>query len=39
LKASRETIKMKTPEGEVKMAVLGDGPGMEEYLQHLNTFL
>ena len=39
LKASRETIKMKTPEGEVKMAVLGDSPGMEEYFQHLNTFL
>jgi hypothetical protein len=40
LKASRETVKMKTPEGEVKMAVLGDGsPGAEEYLQHLNAFL
>jgi hypothetical protein len=39
LKASRETVKMKTPEGEVKMAVLGDSPGMEEYFQHLNTFL
>jgi len=39
LKASRETVKMKTPEGEVKMAVLGDSPGMEEYLQHLNAFL
>jgi hypothetical protein len=39
LKASRETVKMKTPEGEVKMAVLGDSPGAEEYLQHLNTFL
>jgi len=30
---------MKTPEGEVKMAVLGDSPGAEEYLQHLNAFL
>ncbi len=31
---------MKTPEGKVKMAVLGDGsPGAEEYLQHLNAFL
>ncbi len=30
---------MKTPEGEVKMAVLGDSPGTEEYLQHLNAFL
>ncbi len=34
IKASRETIKMKTPEGEVKVAVLGDSPGPEEYLQH-----
>ena len=39
LKASRETIKMKTSEGEVKTAVLGDNPGAEEYLQHLNSFL
>jgi len=39
LKASRETVKMKTSEGEVKMAVLGDNPGPEEYLQHLNSFL
>jgi len=38
LKASRETVKMKTPEGEVTMAVLGDSPGAEEYLQHLNAF-
>jgi len=30
---------MKTSEGEVKMAVLGDNPGPEEYLQHLNSFL
>jgi len=30
---------MKTPEDEVKMAVLGDSPGAEEYLQHLNAFL
>jgi hypothetical protein len=37
LKASRENIKMKTPEGEVKMPVLGDSPGTEEYLQHLNA--
>jgi hypothetical protein len=27
IKASRETIKMKTPEGEVKVVVLGDSPG------------
>jgi len=39
LKASRETVKMKTSEGKVKMAVLGDNPGPEEYLQHLNSFL
>jgi len=39
LKASRETVKMKTSEGEVKMVVLGDNPGPEEYLQHLNSFL
>jgi hypothetical protein len=39
LKASRETVKMKTPEGEVKVAVLGDSPGAEEYLQHLTAFL
>ena len=39
MKASRETIKMKTSEGEVKTAVLGDNPGAEEYLQHLNSFL
>jgi hypothetical protein len=32
MKASRETVKMKTPEGEVKVAVLGDSPGAEEYL-------
>ncbi len=38
-KASRETVKVKTPEGEVKVAVLGDSPGTEEYLQHLNVFL
>ena len=38
MKASRETVKMKTSEGEVKMAVLGDNPGPEEYLQHLNSF-
>jgi len=40
LKASRENVKMKTPEGKVKikMPVLGDSPGTEEYLQHLNAF-
>jgi len=39
MKASRKTVKVKTPEGEVKMAVLGNSPGLEEYLQHHNTFL
>ncbi len=39
MKASRETVKMKTPEGKVKVAVLGDSLGAEEYLQHLNVFL
>ena len=39
MKASREIIKMKTSEGKVKLAVLGDSPGTEEYLQHLNAFL
>jgi len=37
MKASTETIKMKTPKGEVKVAVLGDSPGAEEYLQHINN--
>jgi hypothetical protein len=39
IKASRETIKMKTPEGKVKVAVLGDSPGAEEYLQHVSSFV
>ena len=39
IKASRETIKMKTSEGEVKVAVLGDCPGPEEYLQHISSFV
>ena len=39
IKASRETIKMKTPEGEVKVAVLGDSPGPEEYLQYISSFV
>jgi len=39
IKASRETIKMKTPKGEVKVAVLGDSPGPEEYLQHISSFV
>jgi len=39
MKASRETIKIKTPEGEVKVAVPGDSPGAEEYLHHINNFI
>jgi hypothetical protein len=39
MKASKETIKIKTPEGEVKVAVLGDSSGPEEYLQHINNFI
>jgi len=39
LKASRETVKMRTAEGDIKMAVLGYSPGPEEYLQHINSFL
>ncbi len=34
-----KTFKLKTAEGEVKVAVLGDSPGREEYLQHINSFL
>jgi hypothetical protein len=37
MKASRETIKMKTSEGKVKVAVLGNSPGPEEYLQHISS--
>ena len=39
IKAFRETIKMKTPKGEMKVAVLGDSPGPEEYLQHISSFV
>jgi len=39
MKGSRETIKMKTPEGKVKVAVLGDSPGVEEFLQLINNFI
>ena len=39
IKASRKTIKMKTPEGEVKVAILGESPGAEEYLQHISSFV
>ena len=30
---------MKTSEGEVKVAVLGNSPGPEEYLQHISSFV
>ncbi len=36
--ASRETIKKKTPEGESKQAVLGNGADGEEYVKHLMAF-
>jgi hypothetical protein len=39
IKASRATNKMKTSDGEVKVAVLGNSPGLEEYLQHLSSFV
>jgi hypothetical protein len=39
IKASCKTIKMKTQEGEVKVAVLGDSPGAEENLQHISSFV
>ena len=35
---TRETIKIKTPEGERKQAVLGDGTDAEEYVKHLMAF-
>jgi hypothetical protein len=36
--ASRETIKMKTPKGESKQAVLDNGADGEEYVKHLKAF-
>jgi hypothetical protein len=35
---SRETIKIKTPEGESKQSLLGDGADGEEYVKHLMSF-
>jgi hypothetical protein len=35
---SRETVKMKTPEGESKQSLLGDGADWEEYMKHLMSF-
>ena len=35
---TRETVKMKTPEGEHKQAILGYGADEEEYVKHLMSF-
>jgi hypothetical protein len=35
---SRETVKIKTPEGESKQSLLGDGADREEYVKHLMSF-
>jgi hypothetical protein len=35
---SRETIKIKTPEGESKQTLLGNGADGEEYVKHLMSF-
>jgi hypothetical protein len=34
----QETVKIKTPEGESKQSLLGDGADGEEYLKHLMSF-
>jgi hypothetical protein len=36
--SSRDTIKMKTPKGESKQNLLGDGVDREEYVKHLMSF-
>ncbi len=38
LSTSQETIKVKTPEGESKQTLLGDGADREEYVKHLMSF-
>jgi hypothetical protein len=38
LSTLRETIKIKTPEGESKQTLLGDGADGEEYVKHLMSF-
>ncbi len=38
LSTSRETIKIKMPEGESKQTLLGDGADREEYVKHLMSF-
>jgi hypothetical protein len=35
---TRETVKMKTPEGEHKQAIIGNGADAEEYVKHLMSF-
>ena len=35
---TREIVKMKTPEGEHKQAILGDKVDGEEYIKHLMSF-
>jgi hypothetical protein len=35
---TRGTVKIKTPEGEHKQAILGDGADGEEYIKHLMSF-
>ena len=35
---TRGTVKIKTPEGEHKQAILGDGADGEEYIKHLISF-
>jgi hypothetical protein len=35
---SQETVKMKTPKGESKQSLLGDGADGEEYVKHLMFF-
>jgi hypothetical protein len=34
----RETIKVKTPKGESKQTLLGNGADREEYVKHLMSF-
>jgi hypothetical protein len=34
----QETVKIKTPEGESKQSLLGDGADGEEYVKHLMSF-
>jgi hypothetical protein len=38
LMSSRDTIKMKTPEGESKQTLLGNGADGEEYIKNLMSF-